>query len=150
MARNALVAGAASGVVRVLFYARGVRPVLRIGAMARQAKSVTPLTHNSRILRTVRIVATETGNAPRVHETLNEIVALHAVLVSGPVGEMRESCFAELVFLQSPKVRQVQSNMKADRPVVVFSIDGIFQWSALRMALYAGVVGMHIVEPGWI
>ena len=98
MARNAFAASAVPRVVRVLFYARGVRSVLRIGAMARQAKSVPPLTHNSRILRTVRIVATETGNAPRVHETLNEIVALHAVLVSGPVGEMCESCFSELVF----------------------------------------------------
>jgi hypothetical protein len=99
MARNAFVASAVPRVVRVQFYARGVRPVLRIGSMARQAKSITPLTHNSRILRTVRIVATETSNAPRVHETLNEIVALHAVLVSGPVGEVRESRFAELVFL---------------------------------------------------
>jgi len=67
--------------------------------VAGQAKSVTSLTDNSRILRTVRIVATETGNAPRVHETLNEIVALHAVLMSSPVGEMCESCFAKLVVL---------------------------------------------------
>jgi hypothetical protein len=65
MARNAFVASAVPRVVRVQFYARGVRPVLRIGSMARQAKSITPLTHNSRILRTVRIVATETSNAPR-------------------------------------------------------------------------------------
>ena len=97
MARNALAASAIPRVVRVLFYARGVRPVLRVGDVARQAKSAAPFTHNSRILRTVRIVATETGNAPRVHETLNEIVALHAILMGGSIGEVRESCLTELV-----------------------------------------------------
>jgi hypothetical protein len=150
MARNAFAASAVPRVVRVLFYARGVRPVLRLGAMARQAKNVTPLTHNSRIVRTVRIVATETANPPRVQEALNEIVALHAVLVGGPVGEVRKSCFTKLVFLQPPEVREVQPDMKADGPIVIFSVDGIFQWSALRMALNAGIVGMHIIKSGRI
>jgi hypothetical protein len=85
--------------VSVLFYARSVRPVLRVRAVARQAKSVTSLTNNSGIFRAVRIVATETGHASRVHETLNEVIALHPVLVGGPIGEMCERHFAELVFL---------------------------------------------------
>jgi hypothetical protein len=118
--------------------------------MARQAESVAPFTYNSGILRTVRIVATETGNASRVHETLNEIVALHAVLVGGPICEVREACFTECVLFEPPKICKAQSNMKADRPVVVFSIDGILQWSALRMTLNAGIVAMHIVKSGWI
>ena len=79
----------------------------------------------------MRIVATETGDAPSVHEAGDEIIPLHPVLVSGPVREVCESCFPDLVFFQSPEVRQVQANMEADGPVIVFSPDRIFQWSAL-------------------
>ena len=99
MARNAIVTSAVWRVVSVLFYARSVRPVLRVRAVACQAKSVASLTHNSRIVRAMRIVATEAGHAPCVHETLNKVVALHAVLVGGAIGEMGERRFAEFVFL---------------------------------------------------
>ena len=77
------------------------------------------------------IVATETGNAPSVHEAPDEIIPLHPVLVCRPVCEVGEGCPPELVFLQLPEVHQVQANMEADRPVIVFSFDRIFQWSAL-------------------
>ena len=79
----------------------------------------------------MRIVATETGNAPSVHEAGDEIIPLHPVLVCRPVREVSESCFPELVFLQLLEVRQLQANMEADRPVIVFSFDRIFQWPAL-------------------
>ena len=75
----------------------------------------------------MRIVATETGNAPSVHEAGDEIIPLHPVLMGRSVGEVCEGRFAELVFLQLPEVPQVQADMKADRPVVVFSFDRIFQ-----------------------
>jgi hypothetical protein len=67
MARNAFVARAARSVMRVLLEAGGMRPVLRVGAVAGKAQSVAPLTHNSRIVVAMRVVATETRNADRHH-----------------------------------------------------------------------------------
>ena len=99
MARNAFAAGAISRVVRMLLDASGVRPILRVGAVARQAKSVTSLAHNSRIVSTVRIVAAKAGNATGIHEAGDEIIPLHPVLVGRPLGEMGEGCFSELVLL---------------------------------------------------
>ena len=100
----------------------------------------------ARIVGAVRIVATETRDAARVHEALNEIVALHAVLVRGAVGKMREARFAELVLFKLPKIRKVQSNVEADGPVVVLAFDRISQRAALRMTLDAHIVGPHIIE----
>jgi hypothetical protein len=42
------------------------------------------------------------------------------ILVRSPIGEMCERCFPELVFLQAAVVRQVQADMKADRPSNIF------------------------------
>ena len=143
---NARAARAAGGVMRVLLDAGGMRPILRVGAMAGQAHRVARLAHHRLIFRAVRIVATETRDAARVHEALNEIIALHAVLVRGAVGKMGEARFAELVLFQLPKIRKVQSNVKADRPVVVLAFDRICQRAPLRMTLDARIVGPHIIE----
>jgi hypothetical protein len=51
------------------------------------------------IVRAMRVVATETGNTAGVHEARDEIIALHPVLMCGPVREMSERTFPELVFL---------------------------------------------------
>ena len=150
VAGNAIAARAAGSVMRVLLDAGGVRPVLGVGAMAGQADRVSRLAQHRLVFRAVRIVATETGDAARVHEALNEIVALHAVLVRGAVGKMREARFAELVLFKLPKIRKVQSNMEADGPVVVLAFDRIVQRTALRMTLDADIVGPHIVEAGGI
>ena len=56
------------------------------------------------VLGAVHIVAGETGDAARVHHALHEIVALHAILVRGAVGEMSEGRLAELVLFQLPEI----------------------------------------------
>ena len=99
--------------------------------MTGQAHRVSRLAQHRLVFRAVRIVATETRDAACVHEALNEIVALHAVLVSSAVGKMREARFAELVLFKLPKIRKVQSNVEADGPVVILAFDRISQRAAL-------------------
>ena len=146
VAGSARTAGAAGGVMRVLLEAGSVRPILSVGAVAGQAHCISRLTQHRLVVRAVWIVATETRDAARIHQALNEIVALHAVLVGRAVGEMREARFAELVLFEPPKIRKVQSDMKADWPIIVFPFYGIGQRAALRVALDADIVGMHVVE----
>jgi len=50
------------------------------------------------------VVASEAGNAVCIHGAGNKVVALHAILVSSPVSEMRESCLAEFVIFQFPEI----------------------------------------------
>ena len=131
MTGGASAARASERVVRVLLDAGSMRTTLRVGAMAGQAHRISRLAQHRLVFRAVWIVATETRDAARVHEALNEIVPLHAVLVGGPIGEVREAYFSKLVLLQSPEVRQVQSNMKADGPIVILSLDRIGQRAPL-------------------
>jgi len=42
----------------------------------------------------MHVMATEASDAVCVHQTGNEVVALHAILVGSPIGEMRERCLA--------------------------------------------------------
>src|SRR5262249_43152485 len=146
MTGGASAARAAESVMRVLLDAGGMGTVLRVGAVAGQAHRIPQLAQHRLVFRAVRIVATETRDAARVHEALNEIVALHAVLVRRTLGKVREACFTELVLFKLPKICKVQSNVEADGPIVVLPLDRVIQRTALRMTLDANVVGMHIVE----
>ena len=150
MAGDARAARAAGCVVRVLLDAGGMRPVLGIGAVASQAKRVAGLAHHRLVVGAVRVVATEAGDAARIHQALDEIIALHAVFVRGAVGKMREAGFAELVLLELPKIREIQADVKAHRPVVILSLDRIGQRTPLGMTLDARVIGMDIVEAARI
>jgi len=150
MTRGADIPRAVRGVMRVLFDGGGMRSVLRVGAVAGQADGVSRLAQHRLVVGAVWIVATETGDPARVHEALNEVIALHAVLVRGSVGKMREACFAELVIFESPKVRKVQSDVKADRPVVVLAVDRIGQGTPLRMTLDANIGRLNNVQASWI
>ena len=60
----------------------------------------------------MRVVAAEAGDAPPVHHTLDEVVALHPVLVRRAVGEVRERRLAELVLFETPEVLQIPALMK--------------------------------------
>ena len=148
VAGNAFTTRAARRVVGVLLDARGMRPVLRIGAVAGQAKPVAGLAHDTWIVRAVRIVATEARDAARVHKAGDEIIALHAVLVRRSIGEVRKRGFPKLVLLEPPKIRQVQADVEADGPVVVFTLDRVSRRPTLRVALDAGVARVNIVEAG--
>jgi hypothetical protein len=52
----------------------------------------------------MRIVAAGACDAARVHQAVDEIIALHPVLVRGAVRKVREGGFAELVFFELPVV----------------------------------------------
>jgi hypothetical protein len=78
-------------------------------------------------------------DAPAIHDALNEIVALHAVLVCRAVGIVREAGFAERVRLELPVILQPQSDVVADRPVIRFPVNEAAAWLPLRMALDAGI-----------
>src|SRR5689334_6839645 len=92
-------------------------------------------------------MTTEAGYAAVVHEALDEVIALHAILVCCAVGKMGEGGFTKFVLFEFPEVVEIQAYMEADRPIVVLAIDRVRQRPSLRMALDAGIVGMHVVEP---
>ena len=85
--------------MRVRLNGNGVRTILGIGPMAHHAHFVDGLAQHGVVVSTVRIVAAETGDTAGVHQALDEIIALHAVLVRGTVGEVRKSRFAQSVRL---------------------------------------------------
>ena len=97
--------GAACLVMRVCFDGRGARAVRRIRAVALQAEHVGRLQQVGIVLRAVNVVATEAGDAVRVHHALHKIVALHAVLVRGAVGEMREASSRRACALRASRNR---------------------------------------------
>src|SRR5262249_39555967 len=76
MTSGADIPGAVRGVMRMLFDGGGMRSILRVRAVAGQADGVSRLAQHRLVVGAVRIVATETGDAARVHETLNEVVPL--------------------------------------------------------------------------
>ena len=82
-----------------------------------------------------------------VHDALDEVVALHPVLVGGAVGEVREGRFAEFVIFESPEILEVLPDLESYRPVVVVSFDRVLQRLSLRMALNADVVGADGIQP---
>ena len=136
--------------VRVLCESRLARTIPRAGAVTIQAYFIGRLTKLRVIFCSVRIVTIKAGNAAAVHHALDEVIALHAVLVRRAVGKMSETQIAKPVVFELPIIPQVETNVKADGPVVVFSIDGICQRSALRVALNAGIVGVHVIKLGRI
>src|SRR6267143_1418485 len=94
----------------------------------------------------MNIVAREAGDASAVHYALSEVIALHAILMGGAIGEMREGHLTEGVVFELPKIAEVESDAIADRPVVMLPFDGIGQRASLRMALDASVIGLHVVH----
>jgi hypothetical protein len=42
----------------------------------------------------MNVVASEAGDPAAVHHALYEVIALHAILMSGAIGEMRKRRFA--------------------------------------------------------
>ena len=54
----------------------------------------------------MRIVATEAGDPTPVHDALNEVVALHPILVRRALSEVREASRTQRVVFQSPEILQ--------------------------------------------
>jgi len=79
----------------------------------------------------MNIVASEASNPSAVHYALHEVIALHAILMSGAIGEMREGHFTESVVFELPKIAELESDAIAHRPVVILPFDGIGQRASL-------------------
>src|SRR3954469_9840517 len=108
MATNALVAGRSGRVMSMLFDGRGARSVRRIRPMALETHDTCRLQKVGIVFSPVDIVTTEAGYSARVHNTRHKIVALHSILMRGVVGEVRKSGLAEFVFLQLPKIFEIE------------------------------------------
>ena len=146
VASDALVAGGAGFVMRMLLDRWRVRAVGRVRAVTIEAQNIGRLPQERIVLRTMHVMTTEASDAARIHEAGNEVVALHAILVGSPVGEMRERCLAEFVLFQFPEIVQPLAHMEADGPVISLSYCGGNQGLPLRMALKAGVGCVNVVE----
>jgi hypothetical protein len=94
----------------------------------------------------MHIVAAVAAHSVRVHGALHEIVALHAILVRGAAGEVRERLSPELVL---PVSRNSSSPFppETDRPIVVLAIDRIREGLTLRVALKTHICGLNGVQP---
>jgi len=79
----------------------------------------------------MNIMAREAGDPSAVHYALNEVIPLHAILMSGAIGEMREGHFTEGVVFELPKIAEVESGAIANRPVVILPFNGARQRASL-------------------
>src|SRR5258708_40135527 len=50
------------------------------------------------------------------------------------------------MLFQFPEIGQIETDMEADRPVVIFPGDGILERLSLRVTLDEGVVGVNIIQ----
>ena len=107
MAGNATTAGRAFLMMRVLFDGGGAWTVQGKRAVTIHANLVRWFSQLRIVVRSVHVVATKARDAATVHHALYEIIALHAVFVSGAIREMREGGLAQFVFFQLPKIAQV-------------------------------------------
>ena len=150
MARYALIAGAPRFVMCVFFNRCRVRPVRRTLGRDIQAHHIGWFDQQMPCFRCREHRGTGAFDSAGVHHALDEVVSLHAVLVGGAIGEMREGCLAQLVLFQFPEVLQLGADVESYRPVVVFSFDRVVQRLSLRMALDTRIVRLHVIETGRI
>src|SRR5579859_434021 len=90
MASDALTARATALVMSVRLEGRRVRTVGGARAVAVETELVGRLAQLRIIVCTVNVVAGSAGHAVAVHHTLDEIVALHPVLVRGAIRKVQE------------------------------------------------------------
>ena len=131
VAGDALASWSACLVMGVLLERCGAGAVERHGAVAIETEFVSRLSKLSVVIGAMNIMASEAGDPSAVHQALHEVIALHAILMSGAIGEMREGHFTEGVIFELPKIAEFESDAKADRPVVILPFDGIGQRTSL-------------------
>ena len=134
----------------VLRQGGGMGTVGRGGAVAVEAEILGGLAQVRRVLRAVRVVAGEAGDAVGVHLAGDVVVPLHAIFVRCAVSKMSERGVAKLVLLQLPEIAQFLRQFIAHGPVVVIAFDRIGQRPPLGVALDAHVVGRYVVHAGRI
>src|SRR5262245_3148465 len=111
--------------MRVRLDCRRVGTVRRTRTVARETELARGLNKVGIVSSAVNVMTAEARDAAPIHETLNKVIALHSVLVTRAVGEVREGCLSQLVFLEFPEVAEITALMEPDRPVVVAAFDGI-------------------------
>lgn len=132
MAGDALASRAARLMVRVLLQSGRARSIGRHRTVTLETKLIGGLAELRVIPRSMRVVAIEAGDSTPVHYALNEIIALHAILVRGAVGKVEEiGGRSERVFLQFPEILQPQADLVANGPVVIPGVDRIGERPAL-------------------
>src|SRR6185437_4076990 len=97
------------------------------------------------------VVAVKAAQLAVVHRALDKVIALHAVLVRRKVRKLKEIRRPRPQLLKLPEIREPIACRIAYRPVIVmpilrgqaFIVDG----TALAVALNAGVIAAHIVQP---
>ena len=104
VARHAFAARRASLVTRVGLNGRRVRTIGRLRTMAGPAEHVCRLEQIGVVRRAVDVVTGRAGHTVRVHGALDIVVALHAILVAGAIGIVRECGCAKLWFFQLPEI----------------------------------------------
>ena len=70
-------------------------------------------------------MAGEAFYATGIHDAPDEIVPLHAILVSRGIGEMSETGFAQAMLFETPEIMQAQPDVEADGPVVLSALDRV-------------------------
>ncbi len=140
-----MASGAGFGVMGVLGDRAGEAGWILV-RVAFEAEFVAGLEEVGPVLVAVDLVAIEAADLAMVHVALDEVVALHAVLVGGEVGVLQEVGGAGFQLFQLPEVGETLAGEEADGPVVVLAGDGIGEGLALAVALDAGVVGADGVE----
>jgi hypothetical protein len=92
---------------RMMRVPRNVRGPWAIGgcrAVALQTEDGRRLEKIRIVLRAVDVVATEAGHAMRVHQTGDEIVALHAVSASSAIGIIRGIGASGMTVVECPEL----------------------------------------------
>ncbi len=92
----------------------------------------------------VHLVAIEAANLAVIHIALHEIVALHAVLVRGEIGEWKKFVTPGFSLLELPVIGEPFARRVANRPVVSTALNRILKRTALAVALHADVVAAHV------
>ena len=94
--------------------------------MTIKAKCISGLAQLGVVRRAVNVMTIETRNAAPIHHALHKVVALHPVFVGRAIRKIKKILrFTKGVIFQLPIIRELQSQVIANRPVVIFSIDWI-------------------------
>lgn len=146
VAAYALISGAARFVVGMGLNGGRAGTVGRVRAVALKAQDVGGLQEIRIVFRAVHVMAAEAAHAMGVHQTGNEIIALHPVLMGRAIREVGKRLLAEFMLFQLPEILKGFSGLEANRPIVILSGDGVLERLALRMTLDTDVIGMDKVK----
>ena len=119
------------------------RAVRRIRAVARQAQLLRRLDEIRVVIRPMHVMAAEAGDAAAIHEAVDEVVRLHAVLLRRALCVVSKRRLTEMPFFERPEILQLQPDVEADRPVVVLAVVRILR----AVCPACGIAGTRRLPP---